>query len=401
MSLAVGILGEAWEAPFARATARSLDRWLPEGARVIVPGPLAGEVAAVTSRPCVELPEPPGFAEFPDLRRRVVAACADGDLLLLAAGALPSREQPLERLGAAWGSERAVEWIPRAGSGAETLLHFAPPPHAPPARPRHLRRQEGSLEVVEVDGGAGYFQGLAALQASPDAGPARALWRQYGPRRPVFTRNTNDFGETPPPAHDDYCILGSGLLGLRMVVESRPAAGARVFIYDINPDQLTWIRTVLEAAGEVEELAAVEDLLAARDPGIAVREVQPHEEANARRQAEWFRRHRGSLATLAREFEWHFVICDLLTDPAPLLERLAPSRSVFFMYLDLFMVWHLSGAAGWVEDHAGMAASCERLLRSRAGKRVTFLPGAASARFQLQPGSPFAVPFAAGTRGAA
>lgn len=390
MSLAVGILGEAWEAPFARATARSLDRWLPEGARVIVPGPLAGEVAAAISRPCVELPGPPGFAEFPELRRCAVAAGADGDLLLLAAGTLPSREQPLERLGAPWGSERAVEWLPRAGGGPETVLHFAPPPHAPPARPRHRRRREGRLEVVEVDGGAGYFQGLTALLASPDAGPACALWRQYGLRRPVFTRNTNDFGEAPPPAHDDYCILGSGLLGLRMVVESRPAAGARVFVYDINPDQLDWIRTVLEAAGEVEELAAVEERLAARHPGVAVREVQPHEAANARRQAKWFRRHRGSLAALARELEWHFVVCDLLTDPAPLLARLAPSRSLFFMYLDLFMVWHLSGAAGRVEDHAGMAASCEQLLRSRAGERVTFLPGAASTGFQLQPESPFA-----------
>ena len=298
-----------------------------------------------------------------------------------------------------------MEWIPRRGDGAESVLHFAPPPHSPPPWPRHQRRREGRLEVVEVDGGEGYFQGLAALGGSDGSDssdssdgsdrPARsaargALWPQYGPRRPVFTYNTNDWNELPPPAHDDYCILGSRLLGLKMVAESRPAPGARVVVYDINPDQLNWIRTVLEAAGEVAETAGLVDRFVGRHPGVSVRERLPHEEANARRQSRWFRRHRRRLACLARELDWHFLVCDLLTDPTPLLTRLGASRSLFFMYLDLFMVWHLEGAVRWVEDHAGMAVSLERLLRSRVSGPVTFLPGPTSAHFQLQPWSPFA-----------
>src|SRR5438876_1019307 len=82
-----------------------------------------------------------------------------------------------------------------------------------------------ALEVVRVDCGTGFFEGIAAMRGY---GPP---WQHYGPATPIFVLNTNVFEEPTPPAASDYVILGSGFLGLRLVVESRPPRGAKLVIY--------------------------------------------------------------------------------------------------------------------------------------------------------------------------
>ncbi len=389
MSLTVAIVGEEWEAGFARATARSFTRWLPADAEVCVAAELARTVADVCPRRLrISAATRPGFQEYAEVRRRVLRDADGGDgILLLAAGTLPIDDHPLERLGASWRQERVVEWHAPTEEAHPSVLRFQGPPHCPPNRPRHTVERVGALDVWNIDGGRSYFQALTELNGA--GGPP--VWSQYGARRPVFAYNTNGFSEPPIAAHDEYIILGSGLLGLRMIAESGPDTGARVLVYDINPDQLLWIRFLLEASGEVAELEEVVEEFQSRYPAVIVRPVLAHEAANAFRQAAWYRRNRRRLAEIRSMLSWEFLECDLWTDPATLLNRVLPVRRLFFMYLDLFVVWHIADESSWVEKHSEMAVSLEEAIRRRAKGFVSFLPGPHSEVFQLQPESPFAL----------
>lgn len=387
MGITVAVVGEEWEAGFARVTARSFATWLPEGAEVCIPSELERAVADLCPRPPrICAPAREGFQGYAEIRERLLREAGGDGLLLLAAGTLPASQGVARRPGAPLSRERAVEWHAPEGVGTPRLPDFRPPPHSPPARPRHASERVGTLDVWTVEGGREYFQALPALS---DAGGA-PVWSQYGARRPVFVYNTNDFDEPPPEPHDQYFILGSGLLGLRMIAESRPKPGARVLVYDINPDQLLWIKFVLEVCGEAAEFSEVVERFRARHGRVEVRAVLPHEAENAARQAEWYGRNRRLLSETASRLSWEFLECDLWNDPAALLGRVRSARSLFFMYLDLFVVWRLGGGAPWVEIHAEAAASLEAAVRGRAGGSVTFLPGPGSARFQLHPESPFA-----------
>src|SRR2546430_16422916 len=100
MSTTVAIVGEEWEAGFVRATARSLADWLPSDAEICVPSELERAVADFCPRALrIAAATRPGFQGFGEMRRRVLreAGCGKG-VLLLAAGALPLGERPLERL---------------------------------------------------------------------------------------------------------------------------------------------------------------------------------------------------------------------------------------------------------------------------------------------------------------
>jgi hypothetical protein len=206
----------------------------------------------------------------------------------------------------------------------------------------------------------------------------------------VFTYNTNNFDEAPVEAHDDYVILASGLLGLRMIVDSKPSNGARIIVYDINSDQLRWLKFVLKVSGEISDFEKVIERFRSQSHSASVRSVLPHESTNASCQAEWYRKNHYRLAELVPQVEWEFVECDVWTAPSVLLNRLRPGRKLFFMYLDLFMVWHVNDDCPWVENYANIAASLEDSVKERARGPVTFLPGKRSSAFQIQLGSPFA-----------
>jgi hypothetical protein len=389
MGMKVAIIGEEWEARFARETANSFANWLPMDAEVCVPSEFERTIAGYGFRQLhVAMARRPGFQTYEDVRQRVLQeGVKDGGLLLLAAGTLPASRQPIERLGASCGQQRGVEWFAPTEGGLTSVLHFQPPLHRPPARPHHGVEKVGALDVWTVDGGDNYFQALAGLEGSGNS----PVWAQYGRHHPVFVYNTNDFDEPPPPAHEEYFILGSGLLGLRMITESRPAAQARVVVYDINPDQLLWIKFVLQVCGEAQDLAEVVDIFREMHGACQVRQVLAHEASNAARQAAWYRYNRLRLADIGAALEWEFLDCDLWNDPGQLLRRVRPGRSLFFMYLDLFVIWRVCGEVPWVENHMGVALSLEEAVRSRAQAPVTFLPGAQSVRFQLHPNSPFAL----------
>jgi hypothetical protein len=376
-ALTVVIVGEAWEAPFARATALSLVGRIPADAEVLVPAELARAVHGILPNAvCAVAPAGAGFASYPQLRDRVTGA-ARTPTLVLAAGVV-ARDETRRAASAA----RYAEWN---GPGTIPLRCVLEPPlHRPPARRRHRRRRIGALDVWDVDGGERYFQALPSFVS--DGVP---VWAQYGPRTPVFARNTNDFDEPAPPRRAQYAILAAGLLGLRLIIDSDPLAGAPAVVYDINPDQLDWLRFVLARASEIETLDRVVEGFALAHPAASVRTVEPHERDNAQRQSAWYARNRMLIAALARRLEWHFVRCDVLTQPAPLFDALDPARSTLLMYLDLFVVWHVDAPRPWVERHAGMALSFERLARERLRGEITFVPGPRSKPFQLAPQSPF------------
>ncbi|HEX6715456.1 MAG TPA: hypothetical protein VF088_00010 [Pyrinomonadaceae bacterium] len=386
MNLTVAVIGETWEAAFVRVTLRSLPEWLPQDAQVCVLSEF---------KHCLDDHFPrsvrfvdatkPGFQTYEAMRERVLRVTDEG-VLLLAAGALPVGTKPLEYLGASQTRERVFEWHALTENAAASVLHFQQPPHSPPAHPHHTVKRVGALDFWTIDGECNYFQGLTHLQQ----GDASPVWTQYGSHRPVFVYNTNEFNEPPIAAHDEYCILGSGLFGLRMVAESRPDRGARVVIYDINPDQLLWIKFVLEVCAEIAELEEVIEQFRAKHPSVTIRSVLAHERENASRQGDWYRQHSQQLHQLRSKLRWEFVECDLWNEPAVLLNRLNPTGSLFFMYLDLFVVWHTDNEPPWVEDHIGAARSLEGLIRARTRGTVTFLPGPDSTRFQLHPESPFA-----------
>ncbi len=340
---ALVIAGEAWEAAFAAATLREVASWLPESARIFVPP----ELAHITGpRPTLAIGRPPGrFRSLDEIVADVRRLLGNRPFLLVQAGAARPGE------------------LPR---------------HRPPAERQHRRRRAGGMDIWTADTGDGYF---AALPAEP--GYQRApVWPAYGPGRSVFTVNTNDFGEPPPSRHDDYVILASGLLGLRMVLHGDAAPGARVLVYDINPDQLAWCQFLLAHAAQAGTLAELERSFQADHPAVMIRATLPHEQANAAAQAAWYQAYRHQLAALPAKVDLHWLEVDLLNRPADLLGRLRPERSVFFMYLDMFVVWHVHDSPAWIVEFPDLARSLEKEVRHRV-RAATFLPGPGSRVLQL------------------
>jgi hypothetical protein len=340
---ALVIVGEAWEAAFATMTLRDVAGWLPESASILAP-PELGRIAG--PRPVATIGPPPGrFRGVAEIAADIRQRLADRPYQVVQAGA--------------------------SGPGE-------PARHRPPAERRHRHRRARGVDIWTADTGTGYF---AALLAEPGH-PGPPVWPDYGPGRPVFTVNTNDFGEPPPRRHDDYIILASGLLGPRMVLDSNPARGARVLVYDINPDQIAWCQFVLAHAAEHATLADLERVFRIRRPQAVIRATLPHEQGNAAAQAAWYQAHRRQLAALPDRVELRWLEADLLTSPAGLFARLQPDRSVFFMYLDIFVVWHVHDRPAWIVEFPALARSLEDEVRRRA-RAATFLPGPRSRVLQL------------------
>jgi hypothetical protein len=352
---AVIVAGEAWELPMAQLT---LDTLAGHGAadEVLLPPELAGLRSAAAAP-----------AQTP--RIRVI-------------GVPPGRFRCYNDIVTDLARRRPDARIVAAGSNSAADPDCVPV-HQPP-RPRcHAHRRIGDLDVWTVDSGEGYFPALVTVGIAP----ARPVWTVYGEGRPVFTRNTNDFAEPAPLAHDDYVILGSGLLGWRMVLESDPSAGARVLVYDINPDQLAWSRHVLCRAAVESDLVRLERDFDAAHPAARRRPPMPHEQDNADAQARWYAEHHRELGSLAGRLQVEHVLVDLLNTPAGLLDRLRLERSAFFMYLDLFTVWQVADRPPWICEFPGLARSLEGEV-SRRCAAATFLPGPGLHTLQLA-GSPF------------
>lgn len=387
MNMSVGIIGESWESPFVEMTLKALGRWCPEEVTWIVPEEFGRAARPIVQNGRLKLvpPDCGGFQDYRKMIQRLQRHCPSGGLLLVAAGSLPLGKFPRRGFGAAYTQDRVCWWLPGAAAGGESNPDFYPPPHRPPLDPNHSFRQVGALQVWTVGGGSHYFEGLAAVP-----GEARSsLWDLYGPGLPIFVYNTNRFPESLERSYDDYFILGSGLLGLSLVLESKPANGARVIVYDINADQIKWTQFLLENAGRFPFLEALISQFRAENPEIAIRETESHEIENVRRQQEWYCDHRHNLTRLATYLRVTYVVADLLSDPQPVIDLLDPDREVFFMYLDLFLVWHIRTDHKWVEHHHEMAMSLRRLLGSDRSKGIDFLPFDDSASFQIQNDSPF------------
>lgn len=345
----VVVVGEQWEMPFVAATVSDQGRRQP-GTRFAVP------------------------PEFAQVR-------ADVDLEVL--GDPPERFRSVEEISA-----DVLEVLERRGSRDHVLVHAgvigpgATPVHRPRAARNHQVRQHGQVRVWTADTSTHYFQALVGLerQEQPPVHPA------YGPGAPIFVHNTNDFDELAPGPHDDYVILASGLLGLKMIAESNPAARARALVYDINPAQLAWSRHVLERAGEEPTLDGLVESFVRRHPGVEIRVSMAHESDNVERQRTWYAEHRSGLAQLSSRLHFDLLTADLLNRPHEVLSWLSPERSVFFMYLDLFVQWNPHHTPPWIVTHPELAQSLELEVASRSAA-ARFLPGPGSQVLQLR-GSP-------------
>lgn len=382
MRYSVAIAGEAWESVFAAATGSTLAGWISPDVELWAPAEFSGALQGVRGAVHFVPPSHPGFQSYSDVRERLLAVAGER-VLLLAAGVLPGKQQPIENLGSPLHQDRHVEWI--STDSGPTIIHFHQPPHRPPARPQHRATQEGALAFWEVDGGLSYYSGLLSLEHRRSA----PVFRPYGRGVPLFAYNTNRFDEPGVGAHEQYVILASGLLGLRLVMESHPPQGARVIVYDINPDQIAWIQFLLDRAGMIADFEEVLHRFTAAHPSIAVRQVQPHEKHNAASQVEWYAQNHLRLSGIAQHLRWEFVVCDLLTEPLTLIEKLDPLRSTMLMYLDVFLIWNIETDSPWIEHHIGMARSLEALLRDTIFRPVSFVPGERSCRFQFCSESPF------------
>ena len=167
-----------------------------------------------------------------------------------------------------------------------------------------------------------------------------------------------------------------------MVVESNPRPGARVIVYDINPDQLAWSRYLVTQAGRHATLDDVERGFLAARPDVRSRATLEHERANAEAQARWYAANRRLVVGTAARVDVTFVTVDLLISPGSLLAWLRPDRTAFLMYLDLFAVWHVMADPPWIAHLPAVAAALEREVQRRVAE-ASFLPGPGSDRLQL------------------
>ena len=188
----LAVAGEEWELPFAAMT-------------------VADALARGTA--------PAGIVVPPEL-----VALADDRLVRVAAEA-PGRFRSYDEIVADLQHRTASAGADVAAAG--TTGHSerrTPPVHHPPAARQHRRRRVGQLDVWTLDTGDAYFNALTATAGAPRV-PSGPVWRHYGPRRPVFTRNTNDFAESAPG--DPRRLPHSWLRSARMADGRREQPPAR------------------------------------------------------------------------------------------------------------------------------------------------------------------------------
>jgi len=247
---------------------------------------------------------------------------------------------------------------------------------------QHRIHHVGRLEVVTINAGIGSYR----AQRLRDTG--QGSWITYGSGQPVFTHNTNRFDERPPSECDTYVVLASGLLGLKMIVESRPDPGARIVIFDINQHQLDWSKFVIAQSGTERDFAALNAAFQAEHPDLPLRPVLPHERANAAMQDEWFSNNHHAIAALGdHPITW--TRANLLHDPEPILTQLSTQGYTFFMYLDIFLPWlHGDGAPTVLNLHR-LAAEFRAEVIERTNTGTQFLPHRVEHEIQLPEHSPW------------
>jgi hypothetical protein len=355
----VGVAAEGWERPFAWATVSALLKVVPSDCKILVPdiilpvpSDLLGSGDRITIVKC-----PSGFLARDQVRALLVGEAADRPLLAVDAGSRPGGN----------GQDAVFTWSGVSEQTPPYAPSFSRPIHQPPVRHTHGLRKAGRMDVWRVDTGTGYFKSIADVEGRG------GVWSQYGEDAPVFVYNTNRFHEMKSAPKDKYYILGSGLLGLRMVMESEPDDSAELVIYDINPKQISWVECVLEHAHENATLADLISSFKELHPEAKVRPVAPHEAENARLQDEWYANNRQGLARLNMLRRTHLKV-DLLTETSVLIDSLKGARSVSFLYLDLFVVWHHAGRDSWVEEYPDLAAAFRQLVRAECVQSAEFFP---------------------------
>ncbi|WJS05546.1 hypothetical protein [Roseibium aggregatum] len=246
----------------------------------------------------------------------------------------------------------------------------------------HRVHHVGKLKVVTVDADAGSYR------AQWLRGSCQGKWIDYGAGQPIFTYNTNNFDEASPSKCDTYVVVASGLLGLKMIIESSPDPDARIVIFDINQHQLDWSHFVIEHAGEERDFTALNAAFQAERPELSLRAVLPHERANAKMQNDWFANHHRSVAAL-RDNPITWIRANLLHDPNPVLSQLPPEGQTFFMYLDIFLPWLHGEATPTVLDLRQLAAEFRAEVIDRTNSETQFLPREIAHEIQLPEHSPW------------
>lgn len=375
MSVTALLTGEAWESIPAAFSAHGLASLHPK-TRVLAPDYFGRHLAAVSGLDIVTVPMGEGFRPLPQVMELLVDAVGREPWWRLPAGALPSADNP-----------PAADIAPALPGEIPPPFALTLPWHEPPATRNHVMSSHGPLAVWTLDTGTGYFAGLATCR---DAFcPPLTQWRQYGSNAAVFVFNTSPFESPLAAPMERYVILGSGFIGLRAVTDSSPHNGAEVVVYDINPGQLAWTRHVLAGAATHSDIGSLIESFRHLHPDQMIRQVLPHETANARAQADWYANARPNLAAVAERLVWRFEQVDLWANPRPLLQLLTPPvRHTFFLYLDLFQPWIIDGAIPWVADMPDLARGLEAVVRGAAGGEVTFWPPLGEKRVHIHPENP-------------
>jgi hypothetical protein len=381
MIFVLGIVAEPWERAYAWATVDACLGLIPSCDRLLVPDFLAPLPDTIrTGVEVVPVACGHGFASADSVTDAIAAAAGVSPLLLLSAGALPTEPGSVPDVIA--GVRPAFRWTGPPSQLPALVQEWSTPVHRPPAVPRHMHRRFGTLDVWRVDTGEHYFQAIDSLSGLPP------VFSQYGRAAPLFIYNTSDFSEPPPPPCDDYVILGSGLLGLRLVSESNPPPGARLLVYDINPGALIWTDFVLSNAHRLQTFPDLVDAFRVEHPDIAIREIAMHEHENAGEQECWYRDRRAAVAALSH-LERVMVQVDVLTAPSALFRLLRSDCRTMVMYLDLFVPWNITGTSPWVCDAPDIARSFETAVRDIVRSPVHFVPSDRTQGFQISPQSPF------------
>lgn len=306
---------------------------------------------------------------------------------VLDTGLFPDAERIVRiDVGQGFVGRNAVEKLLReaAGDRDAVVISFGPKIDTTGdcATPDHCVHHVGKLEVVTINACAGSYR----AQWLRDTGLGN--WISYGSGQPIFTHNTNRFDEAPPPKNDTYVVVASGLLGLKMIVESRPDPQARIVIFDINQHQLDWSQYVIAHAAKESDFTSLNAAFQAEHPELPIRQVLAHERANAEAQNAWYAAHHSDIAALGdHPITW--TRANLLNDPAPLLSQLSPVGRTFLMYLDIFLPWlHREGPPTVLDLHQ-LAAEFRAEVIDRTNSETNFLPRLVTHEIQLPDHSPW------------
>jgi hypothetical protein len=273
-----------------------------------------------------------------------------------------------------------VQRLLREASGDPDAIVISPGPNAngtgESVAPDHRVHYMGKLEVVTIAASAGSYWAQWLRKTG------QSNWISYGSGQAIFTHNTNRSDEALQPRSATYVALAFGLLGLKMIVQSRPNPDARIVIFEISQHQLCWSRFMIARAAGGPYLTALNATFQAEHAERPIRHVLAHESANAEAQDAWFAPHHRDIAALkCQQITW--TRANLLHHPAPVLSQLSPEGRTFVMYVDIFLPWlHRDGPPTVLELHR-LAAEFRAEVIDRTNSETESLPREVAHEIQL------------------